>query len=419
MITIRFEHSIRRGHTFVSAPLRAMSLLFILATMLVTSCRRPLEHEWEDGNYADILLLTDWSLLEKEPTGLTAIFYPEDGSAPTQIVSNNTRRNVVRLKRNNYKVLVFNQSVYEFGSMEFHGMEAYETAAPTLTHLGSSYTTANDYAWLKTLFSDADSLNMAARMPEDLNAHRQAYEVTPEMVKLQWQYEQGIMFADRVLEFDQTDTLTDYQKTHPEWYVDTIYATPAPVPPTMYITARIRGIKNAYQCRAYITNMARTDLLGPHRNNDDRCIHALTKWTLSKQDSLIGYATTSFRTFGTPGLQITDDTIYIGQPQPMPAFIAQADSTSGPISIIVGNGQILVFEFLLRDGVTRRYFAFDITNNIVYTEEGLRLDLILDIGEDGDAPIILPDVPDVIGSDHTGFDATVEDWQHEDKYISF
>ena len=389
---------------------RLLSFLASVAMLMVglTSCeRRVLEDEVVLGAYADVLLLTDWSKLDEQPTGMTAIFYPEDGSSPISVVSNDVERNVVRLRRGQYKVLVFNQSVYEFGSMSFSGMDSFESACATLNELSAtSQLTANDYKWYASVVS-TDSAQYAMRTPEAFNADRFRYDLTEEILRRQYSHDMGMDgYHDPALE----------EIYH--WYADTIYAQPEPVPPTRYIKARIKGIHNAYLCRAYITNMARADLFGPHVNTQDAGVQVLTDWKLSmvsddeKWDdctgSSMGYAQTSFRCFGVPTLEFSHEPLGYSRP-----FATRALTTFD-----YGRNYIVI-EFLLRDGTTRRIFRFDVTERITYTEDELRLDLELDLADDGDVPIVLPDVPDIIGDAGAGFDATVDPWKSEDHNISF
>lgn len=399
---------------------KILSLLsvLVLALAFVACERRPLEEEWMSGDYADILLLTDWNQLEEVPTGLTYIFYPVGADGKTDLnkhvvsnVSNNINRNVVRLSQGKYHLLVFNQSVNEFGTMSFSGMEAIETACASLNPLRPNYVyTAEAYKWLSSVLKDQDSLSLAMREPEPFNAYRQYdYEVTAEMVQKQYYFEQGLKAPDGMNQDEYVPDLV-------EWYADTIYSEPTPVPPTMYIEARVKGIDNAYEVRAYITDMARADLFGPHTNTPEPCIHVLDNWEMvpNSDNKKMGYIRTKFRTFGVPNLQVTTD-------------------DTRAIEVIPYGTNTLVFEFKLRDGSTVTFYDFDVTHDIEYTEEGLRLDLVLDTdpnagggggsggsGGDPDDPyIVLPDVPDVIGTGGAGFDATVEDWKHEDHTIQF
>lgn len=393
----------------------------ILLLVITTSCdRRPLELEDPaTGDYAKILLLTDWKNLGEVPTGMTAIFFPEDGSQPTTIMTNNIGRNIVRLKRGTYKILIFNQSIYEFGSMSFADMGKFETALARLNQLnGNSTSTAADYTWFRSVCHNQDSIDMAVRSPELFNADRITYEVTPEICARQKYIEENPSgWGDIVEEF-----------------ADTIFSIPPPVPPTMYIKVRVKGLNNAYQVKGYITNMAKADYFGPWYNNEEKAIHVLGNWTLAADagDKTRGYSTTSFRCFGVPGLRVsTADNMHTSRyweeeykASRMSARALTASEYTRALDVIDYGRNMLYLEYLLKDGQTHKHFAFDVTDFITYTEGQLRLDLVLDLdpnapGGSDTPPVILPDVPDVIGSGGAGFDATVEDWKHEDHNISF
>ena len=399
-----------------------LNLLAVSAFVLafVACQRRPLEEEWMAGDYADILLMTDWSLLEENPTGLTAIFYPVNGGTPTQIVSNSIHQNVVRLKRGKYHMLVFNQSIYEFGSMSFSGMDAFPTACASLMPLTTNSTvTAADYRWLSEMISSRDSMDMAMREPEPFNADRLEYEVTEDMCRRQYYKETGI--ANNIPIWDLPEK---------EDYIDTIFSTPPPVPPTLHIKVRVKGIQNAYQVKAYITNMARADLFGPHINTSEPAIHVLGTWkiTVDPGTPTKGEVTSNIRCFGVPDMQVTETDIYkeYGQPATRAMLDSSDDGGGGGSNINYDGENHLVLDFLLKDGTTHAHFDFEVSGDITYDEDELRLDVELEVGNDPsdpdydpDFPVVLPDVPDVIGSGGTGFDATVEDWKHEDHTIQF
>lgn len=385
------------------SPIKSLTLL-LLALLAISCERRPLEEPWETGNYADILLVTDWSELEEVPTGLTAVFYPDDGGRPISLVTNSIKQNVIRLPRGRYHMLVFNQSVYEFGSMSFSGMDQFGTACASLQQLTTnSSVTAADYRWLATMLTQRDSLDMAMRTPEPFNADRLAYEVTEEMCKRQYYKETGI-----------AQNIPIWDLPEPEEYVDTIFSTPPPVPPTLHVKVNVKGINNAYQVRAYITNMARSDLFGPHVNTNAPAIHVMSNWkiTPAPSDVKVGEITSSIRCFGVPNMKVTETDIYKD-------FGTRADTRSATRVADYGEN-FLVLDFLLKDGKTHSKFLFEVSDNITYDEDELRLDVELKIdGSGGAYPVVLPDVPDVIGSGGAGFDATVEDWKHEDHNIKF
>lgn len=409
--------------------------------ILGTGCeRRPLEEEWQAGGYAEILLMTDWKELNpyEIPTGLTALFYPTNGGNPVTVMSNNTVLNPVRLAQGTYQVLVFNQSIYEFGSMNFTGMDAFATATANLNPLSPGNTlTAADYKWLTQVLHTSDSVALGMRAPEYFHADRFEYEVTEELCKKQFYKENGIVGSD----------VPVWDIPEPEEYVDTIFSTPPPVPPTLYIKAHVKGINNAYQVRAYIDNMAAADRFGPHVNAEETALHVISNWAINidPADKKRGTFTGSTRCFGVPTQIVThnpfNDLAALAEPalSTVEGSSSSRSSSSEPaLSTVEGSSlikdygrNILFIEVLLRDGKTHCTFAYDVTDCITYSEGELRLDLVLNINdypgtspdkadEEGkDYPIILPDVPDVIGSGGAGFDATVEDWKNEDHTIIF
>lgn len=368
----------------------------VLAGILLTSChRRPIEEEFTDGQYCDILLLTNWSLLEEVPTGMTAMFFPEDGGTPIVLMSNNTVGNTIRLKAGRYKAVVFNQSIYEFGSMTFDGMNMFESVCARAVGLAGSVTqeTIADFNWFcAAVGNNPEYTDQAVRALQPFNADRFTYEVTEEMCRRQYEKEQE-------------------QSTNP-WggvgvtaYIDTIHSMPPPVAPTMHVKVNISGINNIYMVRAYITNMARADRFGLHYNTAEEAIHILPSWKVNpkEDDKTRGNITTSFRTFGIPSMKVTDTDLYLYDSPQGIAPRRQIDIQHGRNTLYI--------EFMLRDGETKVVHDFDVTDNIEYTEQELRLNVELTI----DTP--LPDVPDVIGSGGAGFDADVEDWKEDDQNI--
>lgn len=372
------------------------AVLVLLAVF--TSCqRRPLEEEFAAGGYAEILLLTDWSLLGEVPTGMTAIFYPVGGGTETVLMSNNTVGNTLRLRKGKYKVLVFNQSIYEFGSLTFDGMDRFESACVHGVSLNEtvSQETVADLAWFKSVVhSNPDSVSKVIRALQPFNSDRFVYEVTEEMCQRQYDKEMA-QILDR------------WEGVNPSAYVDTIRSMPPPVAPNMNITIHVKGIDNIYNVRAYISGMARADLFGLHRNTADQAIQVLSNWkvSVSPEDKKVGTVRTSFRTFGTPSMHVTENDINL-------EYGSRAASVATREAAVEQVENRLFVEFALRDAKTIVIHQFDVTKDIIYHEDELTLKVELNI----DTP--LPDVPDVIGSGGAGFDADVEDWREEDHDIS-
>lgn len=100
----------------------------ILILLLLAGCdRRDLTYYTE----AEIELTADWNaagLDEAEQTsGATAIFYPQDGSAPKVVPMGDRSRKTVRLREGRYDVILFNRSFNDFSGIAFRGEDSYHT----------------------------------------------------------------------------------------------------------------------------------------------------------------------------------------------------------------------------------------------------------------------------------------------------
>lgn len=80
----------------------------------------------------------DWHLFDKEvPTGMTVMVFPWSGGAPHTVLTNEITHADFSLEPGKYRVLVFNQSTTEFGTLDFLGMDSYETARAVVQHATS------------------------------------------------------------------------------------------------------------------------------------------------------------------------------------------------------------------------------------------------------------------------------------------
>ena len=87
----------------------------------------------------------DWRLFDKEvPTGMTVMVFPWSGGAPHTALTNDITHADFLLEPGKYHVLVFNQSTTEFGTLEFQGMDSYETARALVLHTTSRWYSRGD-----------------------------------------------------------------------------------------------------------------------------------------------------------------------------------------------------------------------------------------------------------------------------------
>lgn len=87
----------------------------------------------------------DWRLFDKEvPTGMTVMVFPWSGGAPHTALTNDITHADFFLEPGKYHVLVFNQSTTEFGTLDFLGMDSYETARAVVLHTTSRWYSRGD-----------------------------------------------------------------------------------------------------------------------------------------------------------------------------------------------------------------------------------------------------------------------------------
>ncbi|WP_367397224.1 DUF5119 domain-containing protein [Segatella copri] len=78
------------------------------------------------------------------PTGMTVMVFPWSGGAPHTVLINEITHADFSLEPGKYHVLVFNQSTTEFGTLDFQGMDSYETARAVVLHTTSRWYSRGD-----------------------------------------------------------------------------------------------------------------------------------------------------------------------------------------------------------------------------------------------------------------------------------
>ena len=105
-------------------------IYIVLVLVFICSCeRRPLTYDYYP--YADLTIAIDWSKSfgeERKPTGVSAWFYPKDGSKPIITYSSNVDEHQAAVPKGDYDVLVFNLTPTELsGTIGFRGTESLST----------------------------------------------------------------------------------------------------------------------------------------------------------------------------------------------------------------------------------------------------------------------------------------------------
>ena len=196
----------------------------------------------------------DWRLFDKEvPTGMTVMVFPWSGGAPHTALTNDITHADFFLEPGKYHVLVFNQSTTEFGTLDFLGMDSYETARAVVQHVTSRW----------YLRGDDELLG-----------------VEPE-----W------LASDKLDEFDVSEDSSE------------VTLTPRNVLSQIQVSVKVPSIGYLRYARGSLTGISEGFLLGQGKPlQSSKVTYLLESWTktIDKNDATLGTLTTSFKCFGLP-----------------------------------------------------------------------------------------------------------------------
>lgn len=225
-----------------------------LLTILLTSC---IYDDYSDcpqeSDRKMVRINVDWHLFDKEvPTGMTVMVFPWSGGAPNTVLTNEITHADFSLEPGRYRVLVFNQSTTEFGTLDFLGMDSYETARAVVQHTTSRWYSRGD-----------DEL----------------IGVEPE-----W------LASDKLDEFDVSDDFSE------------VTLTPKNVLSQIQVSVKVPGIKNLRYVRGSLTGISEGFLLGQGKPLLSKVTYLLESWTKSvdENDAKLGTLKTSLKCFGLP-----------------------------------------------------------------------------------------------------------------------
>ena len=196
----------------------------------------------------------DWHLFDKEvPTGMTVMIFPRSGGgAPQTVLTNDITHADFSLEPGKYHVLVFNQSTTEFGTLDFLGMDSYETARAVVLHTTSRWYSRGD---------------------------NELIGVEPE-----W------LASDKLDEFDVSGDFSE------------VTLTPRNVLSHIQVNVKVPSIGNLYSARGSLTGISEGFLLGQGKPLQSKVTYLLESWTktIDKNDATLGTLKTSFKCFGLP-----------------------------------------------------------------------------------------------------------------------
>ncbi|MBR5298110.1 MAG: DUF5119 domain-containing protein [Parabacteroides sp.] len=297
----------------------------------------------------------DWSRFGERPNGMTLLFYPQDGSTPIRYVTHDVDGLFVDLLPGKYDVLVFNQSVDEFASMSFRGMNRFMTAEAHAIELVSK--------WYRSKTEGELVICDPERLGVDILTD---YEVTAEMVSE----------CEKSPDVIYTSTLTPENK---------IYTT--------IVKIKMSGVQNARSVRASLDGMAAGRMLGLDRPNTEIGTHLLEGWSL-KMDSLDntkGCLTYTFMSFGLPY-----------------GHTGKKEANELNLSVLLKDNKTVV-DFTYQVGhLFKQTAPFRLVLAIEVSEDPEEPE-IPDMPNEPE----LPDIPEDPSGSTSGFEAVVEGWGEE------
>ena len=229
-------------------------MLCWLLTILFASC---IYDDYSDcpqeSDRKMVRINVDWHLFDKEvPTGMTVMVFPWSGGAPQTVLTNEITHADFFLEPGKYRVLVFNQSTTEFGTLDFLGMDSYETARAVVQHTTSRWYSRGD-----------DEL----------------IGVEPE-----W------LASDKLDEFEVSEDFSE------------VTLTPRNVLSHIQVSVKVPSIGYLRYARGSLTGISEGFLLGQGKPLQSKVTYLLENWTKSvdENDATLGTLKTSVKCFGLP-----------------------------------------------------------------------------------------------------------------------
>lgn len=346
--------------------LLAPVLLIIGATGLTTSCDRYEVERYYTGK-ADVSVDIDWmSRFGERPSGMT-IMLAKDGDAITFTdVTHDVDHYDLHLEPGEYKMLIFNRTFGEFGSMRFLQTKSFNDICANALQL-------------QRATEDWDVNASYMREPEAIGCAVDTFTVLPGMTDGEFHF---VYWKDKID--------GNYESLKLREVVE-------PMTTEFFIRVKVIGFKYMADVVGNISGMADGFLLSQAWRRQQMGYQFLDGWAAkaapdeSSDEKSVGYITTKISTFGLPHGREE-------QSQRLPAFNALSlcftliDDTKCVFSYPVGD------KITYRNVEVTKYNKHDVT---------LQLELELDAFYSDDE---VPNLPYAQPSGTGAFDAEVEPW---------
>lgn len=330
--------------------MKYMTLSLLGMLMLLVSCNHK-ELCFNHPHTAKVRVNVDWSeFVEEDPTGMTVMVYPADGGKPYTVLTHTLNHASFNLPEGVYHTLAFNQSVSEFGSLEFRQMDCYAEAEV----VGATH----ESRWYE---GRVDGGRVVAQ-PEWIAAHREEGARVPREIvdgmRVNGKYRSG---------------------EGSEYLLSSL--VPRNMVYTVHVRVYIKGIYNLRSARAALDGMAEGYRFASASPSSVSATYLMEEWELmvDKSNPTRGHIDTYLYCFGLPD-----------------GHQGLADENCFDLSV------------LLVDNKTVFNFPFMVGDKFEEGDTSVRLSLSLEIELADPLPDVKPE-----GGGSSGFDAVVEDWGEE------
>lgn len=322
--------------------------------LLLNGCSRETQLDSPAAS-CKVRLDIDWAVSGIELDGMTAIFYPTDGSERSQFLSNQVTGKEISLKAGLYNVVVFNQVATDFSYFTIEGQDQYATLRVVMKKRASD--------WYKP-----EEGERVAHEPEPFAvATTQGFEVTEAMVRASCVEGKVFSFA----------------------------CQPKAVTYTTKLSVHIKGLHNIKEARGSIRNMAETYWITEQKAGTQGITFCFTiaDKIYDEGSTSEGILSGSFYSFGPPE----------------PATKVTTANILNLSILLVDNKTVITRAY----DVTKQIEITKPIPNPDPEEEQKEPEIVVGVGsidDPDDPPIELPDVKPEGSGGEGGFDASVDGW---------
>lgn len=391
-LKLKIENYCHSKFSIVNCQLSILNLQFsILAiALLLASCDRR-QLEVMEPTKAQIRIDVDWlTYFGARPHGMTVMVWGDGWERPYTTLTNDVESVKVALDPGHYRLLIFNKSFDEYGSMKFADTDSYDKVAAR----GRDITQYQNGEWDKDITYMAD--------PEDIGVVVDEFTITEDML------------LEQVNFYPYEDWIEQHYGTT-RWVIepDGTYSMKVEARPQttkLNVWVQIKGIENMRSITGNISGMADGFYLSQvWRTTDERyMLFETDKWSRQLEDN----QQTDYMFYTMPVFGLTHGKEYLAERTEdnnvLKLHVVLRDGTSRDFTYNVG--KIIRYRGLEENVEAGIDASIDLEANletILLLE--LQLDLVISVNTVDEIPY-LPDV-DPEPSSKSGFDAQVDPWE--------